>query len=313
MKITIKENTVYFMDGNHCSESLSMRHNMLKLNLFSNQQRSRQIEQIQQLANQFTYAFYFELKATTNNCYWNLYIDVDQLSQLKKQLLESQFDYLFWPVENHQPPGLLVFDMDSTFIQIEVIDELAKLHNVGQQVAKITEQAMQGELDFAKSLIARVACLKGLDYHAIDHIANQLPLSPGVATLVKQAKQNDCETTIVSGGFLPFVEKIKQQMNIYKVDANQLEIKQGKLTGKLSARIVDAQHKANFLKQCAQQLALRKEQVMAIGDGANDLKMMKAAGFSLAYQAKPKVEQQANGRIRYTSLDRLCDLFEWSD
>ncbi len=167
------------------------------------------------------FSFYVEQKSAT--FYWSVYADYSSLLTLKKQLTESHFDYLLWPEKVVEPPRLLLFDMDSTFIEIEVIDELANYHNVGEEVSRVTEAAMRGELDFSESLISRVACLKGLEQSAIDLIAAKLPLSKGVVELVNYAKKNGCVSAIVSGGFTPFVGKLKVDLDLYKVKANELE------------------------------------------------------------------------------------------
>ena len=170
---------------------------------------------------------------------------------------------------------------------------------------------MRGELDFAQSLLTRVDCLKGLAESAIAEIANDLPLSKGVVELVNAAKNNLCQTAIVSGGFTPFVEILKGKLNLFKVRANRLEICSGRLTGKLLGEIVDAKAKAIFLQELCDELYISPSQVIAIGDGANDLLMMQAAGFNLAYYAKPKVQEQANGRMNQTTLNQLIALFDW--
>ncbi len=220
---------------------------------------------------------------------------------------ETKYDYILWPAEYLESPKLLVFDMDSTFIKIEVIDELAKRHGVGESVSKVTEAAMRGELDFSESLISRVECLKGLKESNIDEICKSLPLSSGVQELVDNSKT--INIAIVSGGFTPFVEYLKTSMSLYKVKANNLEIRDGLLTGKVLGKIVDASEKAVFIKDLQQELGLSKNSIMAIGDGANDLLMMEEAGFSLAYRAKPAVQDKAKGRMNNTNLNHLLTVF----
>jgi len=233
-----------------------------------------------------------------------------KVSHLKQVLQKSSFDYLIWP-EQGLAPKLMVFDMDSTFIEIEVIDELARYAGVADKVSKVTERAMQGELDFAESLRHRVACLRDLDATVIEQIASQLPLSPGVEDLVRQAKLNGVASAIVSGGFEPFVQKLAEQLPLYAVKANQLEIIDQKLSGAVLGPIVDASAKADFVVSLAEQLDLPLAQVLCIGDGANDLQMMGVAGFSLAYRAKPMVQAQALGRFNEATLDCLADIFAW--
>lgn len=286
--------------------------NWARLSLFGAQPFSQQLKAFQDLTESLP-DFYFMLRGDTSACIWDLYLKPELTeSKFKSELAKSDFDYLFWPQENiNQPPQLLLFDMDSTFIEIEVIDELAKRHNVGQQVIEVTEAAMRGELDFAESLVSRVKCLKGLTDDAIDQVASSLPVSKGVPELVDKAHHNGAKVAIVSGGFTPFVEKLKHSMSLFKVHANRLEIEEGQLTGRVLGEIVDAEAKAIFLRELCNQLEIVTSQTMAIGDGANDLKMMQEAGFNLAYKAKPKVQQAANGRINQTDLSWISKVFGW--
>jgi len=255
---------------------------------------------------------YFSKNISNELLYWELFADRTELDiWLSQNVTNSEFDFLLWPHEHFQAPKLVVFDMDSTFIQIEVIDELARQHGVGDSVAKVTEAAMRGEIDFSKSLISRVACLQGLAYSTIDRIANNLPLSLGVDSLVEQSKKNDVKIAIVSGGFTPFVQHLKDTMGLFKVKANDLEIVDGKLTGKVLGSIVDAQAKADFVNWLKHELKISNNEILTIGDGANDLLMMKESGFNLAYRAKPAVQEQASGRMNVTQLDHLLCLFKW--
>ncbi|MCO7227420.1 phosphoserine phosphatase SerB [Pleionea sp. CnH1-48] len=194
-------------------------------------------------------------------------------------------------------PALMLFDMDSTLIQMECIDELARRHGLFEQVASITESAMRGELDFEQSLRKRVALLKGLPVSAIDELADALPLTKGLKELVKIAKQNNIYLAIVSGGFVPFVERLKQDLAFDFARANQLEARDGVLTGGLIGTIVDAEKKRETLLELCHTLGIDIERGWAIGDGANDLKMMSAAGLGIAFDAKPKVRQQATAGI----------------
>ncbi len=253
----------------------------------------------------------FAIRQTESLSILDLYLADDVLeSILSKWIQPSEWDFLLWP-RSQQKPQLLVFDMDSTFIEIEVIDELAHRHGVGDSVAKVTEAAMRGELDFSESLVSRVACLKGLSESVIDSICQQLPLSQGVDKLVSQCRQANVNVAIVSGGFSPFVNYLKDKMGLFKVKANHLQVRDNLLTGQLDGEIVDAQAKAVFVNSLAQELNLSLDQVMTIGDGANDLEMMKVSGFSLAYRAKPAVQQQAAGRMNESYLNHLAEVFEW--
>jgi len=255
---------------------------------------------------------YFLKKETPHLICWEVFAIS---SELEKWLVDcvdaSPFDFLRWPEKHLRPPQLLVFDMDSTFIQIEVIDELARQHGVGEKVSIVTEAAMRGELDFSESLISRVACLEGLAESTINSIADNLPLSSGVAQLVEQSHIRGVKVAIVSGGFTPFVQRLKNSMELFEVRANNLEIKNEKLTGKVLGQIVDAQIKADFVNQLKQKLDITKDDILTIGDGANDLLMMNESGFSLAYRAKPKVQAKAKGRMNIATLDDLCCVFDW--
>lgn len=284
-----------------------------KISLLSELSIAEQQEIIEQLANHLVIQVYLRQCVSVRGfVFWEIFADFEHVSivcDVIKQ--QTSLDYLIWPKSNFTPPQLLLFDMDSTFIEIEVIDELAKHHGVGDKVAAVTERAMRGELDFAESLISRVACLKGLSTTAIDEIANNLPVSEGVPDLVKRAAVNHCKVAIVSGGFKPFVEKLKQQMDLYQVHANQLGMQNQLLSGEVEGEIVDAKAKAKFLLKLCQQLQLSSQQVMAIGDGANDLVMMREAGMNLAYRAKPAVVEQALGRLESCHLGRLSEIFNW--
>ncbi|MDX7987465.1 phosphoserine phosphatase [Xenorhabdus sp. 12] len=199
-------------------------------------------------------------------------------------------------------PGLLVMDMDSTAIQIECIDEIARLAGVGDKVAEITERAMLGELDFSESLHARVAQLKGADISILQHVMDTLPLMPGLTSLVRKLQSLDWHVAIASGGFTYFSDNLRQRLRLYAAVANQLEVKDGKLTGKVKGPVVDAKCKATTLIKLAKELGIPLSQTIAIGDGANDLKMIRKAGLGIAYHAKPKVYAQAKVAIRHADL-----------
>lgn len=280
------------------------------LSLLSHLESSVQCNEVNTLITSFDGELYFVKREIQNQIIWNCYASAEHFDKLIHHIMQnSDFDYLIWPKNNSLPPKLIVFDMDSTFIQIEVIDELAKAHNVGDKVSQVTESAMRGELDFSESLITRVACLKGLISDTINTIADRLPLSPGIEELVTWAHQNNVKIAIVSGGFTPFVNKLADKMDLFKVKANHLEIIDQKLTGKVVGDIVDAKAKADFVNQLKKELKLKAEEIMSIGDGANDLLMMKETGFSLAYRAKPAVDKEAGGRMKNTHLDKLINLF----
>lgn len=204
--------------------------------------------------------------------------------------------------------GLIVMDMDSTAIQIECIDEIAKLAGVGELVAEVTAQAMRGELDFAESLRARVATLKDAPISVIDEVANNLPLMPGLENLVEVLQQHNWKVVIASGGFTYMSEKLKQLLDLDKTVANQLGMAEGKLTGEVHGAIVDAQAKADTVEELAKQWNIPMSQTIAMGDGANDLVMMAAAELGVAFHAKPLVREKADVSVRTGGLDQLLYL-----
>jgi len=207
-------------------------------------------------------------------------------------------------------PGVLVMDMDSTAIQIECIDEIATLAGVGEQVAAVTARAMNGELDFAQSLIARVATLQGAPESILQQVLASIPLMPGLTELVAYLQQQHWKVAIASGGFTFFTDALKQRLNLTATYANVLEVKDGKLTGKVSGNIVDATTKAQVVQLLAQQHAISPQQTVAIGDGANDIPMLQAAALGVAFHAKPKVQAHAKAAIRQGSLLQLLYLLD---
>lgn len=203
---------------------------------------------------------------------------------------------------------LVCFDMDSTLIEQEVIDELAKEAGVGDQVADITERAMSGELDFNQSFAARVALLKGLDASVLAAIAERLTITEGAAQLISTLKALGYRTAILSGGFTYFAQYLQQKLGIDEVHANHLDIVDGKVTGEVKGRIVDGARKAELLREIAQREGIRLEQAIAVGDGANDLPMLSIAGLGVAFRAKPLVRQSANQAISSVGLDGILYL-----
>ncbi|WNN44961.1 MULTISPECIES: phosphoserine phosphatase [Winslowiella] len=199
-------------------------------------------------------------------------------------------------------PGLLVMDMDSTAIQIECIDEIAKLAGCGEQVAEVTERAMRGELDFAASLRQRVATLKDADANILKQVRDELPLMPGLTTLVQKLQALGWQVAIASGGFTYYAEYLRDKLHLAAVAANELEICDGKLTGEVIGQIVDAQYKAKTLLELAKKFAIAEDQTVAIGDGANDLPMIAASALGIAYHAKPTVNEKTEVTIRHADL-----------
>ncbi len=222
-----------------------------------------------------------------------------------------QIDCAFVPDEQTlESFGLVVMDMDSTLIGIECIDEIADMCNLKPQVAAITASAMRGEIEFAESLRRRVKLLAGLHESALQRVIDErLQLNPGAQQLLDTCKRLGIKTLLVSGGFNFFADRVKAMTGLDYTKANSLEIIDGKLTGQVLGNIVDAQGKADCLIQLRKKLGLKEEQVIAIGDGANDLKMMAAGGVSIAYHAKPIVREQATYALNYSGLDGVVNLF----
>jgi phosphoserine phosphatase len=208
---------------------------------------------------------------------------------------------------------LVCFDMDSTLIQTEVIDELAKHAGVGAQVSKITESTMRGEIDFKESFKQRVALLEGLDESVMKDIAEKLPLTEGCERLFKTLHKFGYKTAILSGGFTYFGNYLKNKLGIDYVFANELEIIEGKLTGNYVGEIVDGNKKAEYLKLIAFKEDLHLQQVIAVGDGSNDLPMINLAGLGIAFHAKPVVKANASHSISNIGLDAILYLLGMRD
>lgn len=208
---------------------------------------------------------------------------------------------------------LVCFDMDSTLIQTEVIDELAELAGVGEQVRAITESAMNGEIDFSESFKKRMALLEGLSEEVLQSVAENLPITKGAHRLMKALKYYGYKTAILSGGFTYFGEYLQKELGIDYVYANQLEIKNGKLTGNYLGEIVDGKKKAEYLKAIAEREGIHINQTIAVGDGANDLPMLNLAGLGIAFHAKPKVKENASTSISSLGLDGILYLLGYHD
>jgi phosphoserine phosphatase len=203
---------------------------------------------------------------------------------------------------------MIAFDMDSTLIQAEVIDELARVHGVVDEVSKITEAAMNGELDFDQSLRRRLGLLKGMRTDVLQSIADRIPLTQGAERLVRTVKALGYKTAILSGGFTFFGHHFQRMLGIDYVHANELEIENGALTGNVVGPIVNGQRKADLLRQIAKHECFHLEQVIAVGDGANDLPMLAIAGLGIAFRAKPKVRESAKQQITTAGLDGILYL-----
>ncbi|ADJ27586.1 phosphoserine phosphatase SerB [Nitrosococcus watsonii] len=217
--------------------------------------------------------------------------------------------------EDYYPEQIRLFitDMDSTFINIECINEIAAFTGKEARVSAITTTAMQGEINFETSLIQRVKLLAGVSAHALAEIYEKnLTLNPGGKALLAALKQRDIKIALVSGGFTYFTERLKQEYNLDYTLANQLEVRNNQLTGALAGQIVGASAKAKFLLMLCEKLAIKPWQTIAIGDGANDLEMLKVAGLSIAYHAKPKVQAAARITLNHSGLDGVLPFLSMS-
>jgi phosphoserine phosphatase len=208
---------------------------------------------------------------------------------------------------------VICFDMDSTLIQTEVIDELAMRAGVGDKVKEITEQAMQGKIDFAESFKERVKLLKGLDVSVMQEIVETLPITEGLDRLISVLKKVGFKIAILSGGFTYFGNYLKEKYQLDYMYANELEIKDGKLTGNYIGDIVDAKRKAELLKLIAQVEKVDIRQTVAVGDGANDLLMLETAGLGIAFHAKPKVIENAKQSLSSVGIDGILYFLGYKD
>ena len=208
---------------------------------------------------------------------------------------------------------LVVMDMDSTLIQVEVIDELAKAAGHGEEVSGITSKAMNGELSFNESLNKRVELLRGLDENVLDEIYHNIPFTPGAKKLVKILKKLGYKTAVISGGFTFFTDRLKNELGLDYAFANKLEIKDGKLTGKVLGKIINGEYKAEILEDIANKENISLDQVVAIGDGANDLLMLDKAGLGIAFNAHKAVREQADYNISQKNLDSIIYLLGISE
>jgi len=224
---------------------------------------------------------------------------------------KAMLDFAFVPQPRKLSDfGLVAMDMDSTLITIECIDEIADIQGIKPQVAAITASAMRGEIEYHESLRRRLALLEGLDETALERVYEErLRLSPGAERMLERLRSLGIKTLLVSSGFTYFTERLKIRLSLDYTLSNTLEFRNGKLTGKVVGRIVDAQIKAAKLRELRDALRLSRDQVIAFGDGANDLAMMAEAGVSIAYHAKPVVREKATYCFDYVGLDGLLNLY----
>ena len=261
-----------------------------------------------QIAEQIAKEHDFDCKHLDSHSrfYTDQAINLDELRstyQLDFNLLPDEFDF--------DSVAIFVSDMDSTLISIECIDEIADFANLKPQVAEITERAMQGELDFDASLAERVSLLKGLDVSVLQQVYDErLQVNPGGESLVQFFKGCGIKSAVVSGGFTYFTQRLAKDIGLDHNRANILDIENNQLTGTTKGSIVNAKAKADFVYELCQQYGVSTSQVIVAGDGANDLAMMKVAGLSVAYHAKPSVLTQANIVLSYSGLDKIIDFFD---
>ncbi len=234
------------------------------------------------------------------------------LSEVATLCLQSGLDYSFMQEDKKLSDfKLLVMDMDSTLITIECIDEIADMHGLKNEVAAITESAMRGELDFRESLTQRVALLKGLEATALQQVFDErLLLSLGAKELLTGAQAAGLRTVLVSGGFTFFTDRLRQQLTFDVARANELEIIDDKLTGRVIGPIIDASEKRHTVEMQAQALGVPTTAAIVMGDGANDLEMMSVAGLSVAFRAKPIVRAQADVALNFVGLDGVLHMFD---
>lgn len=261
-------------------------------------------------ANEITASVQGELQS--NNAFSIITAQKLSASQLRSLRADYNFDINVLP-DDFDPMAtqLLITDMDSTLINIECVDEIADFINVKPQVAAITEAAMRGEIDFETSLRQRVSLLKGLQVSALDRVYEErLRLNPGAEIMISRLKQQGIKTALVSGGFTFFTERLKKRLDLDFTMANVLGEHNGLLTGEVVGEVCGAKAKADFLLSHCEQLNISPSHVVAMGDGANDLLMMNEAGLSIAYHAKPTVQEQATSVLNYCGLEGVLGLLQ---
>jgi phosphoserine phosphatase len=237
----------------------------------------------------------------------------DEKKMVQDLALKSETDTIFLKNKFHKDHiQLLAFDMDSTLINIECIDEIARQCGKVEEVSRITEASMRGEIkDFSESLLARVQLLKGVSTADLEIVYTQrLQLNPGAKNLITAAQRMGWKTLLVSGGFTFFTNRIKELLRLDEAHSNTLEVIDDVLSGRVLGSIVDGNAKAQFVKDACKRLGVTTEAALVMGDGSNDLPMMDIAGLSIGYQPKPIVQEKADGTFRFVGLDGVLDLFQ---
>lgn len=234
----------------------------------------------------------------------SLSLSKEEEAHLRATLALEKLDFLLLPAEKEKaPPKLVVFDMDSTLIQNEVIDEMAVLFGKGNEVKEITERAMNGELDFDGALKERVHLLKGLREDHLQDVLKRLNVTMGIPELIKTFKKNGIKSAVVSGGFQFFANHFKNLLDLDYAFANGLEFQNEKLTGHILGDIVNGERKAALLREMAAKENFTIEETLSIGDGANDIPMLKVAGLGIAYHAKEKVKQEILHQVNFGHME----------
>lgn len=229
--------------------------------------------------------------------------------KLKEEVEKFGLDVVIQPYSLFQrDKRLIVFDMDSTIIDAEIIDELAKAAGVEEEVKELTRKAMNGEIDFKEALKERVKLLKGLPVEVLEKIYNEIKLTEGAKELIQNLKASGYKVALVSGGFTYFTEKLKNELGLDYAFGNELEIKDGKLTGRIKGRIIDAVEKARIIEELAKKEGISKENIVAVGDGANDRIMIKNAGLGIAFNAKKALKEVADGTLSKENLIGLASI-----
>jgi phosphoserine phosphatase len=268
---------------------------------------------VKKIHEQYEPTSHVSLSVQTAEFHFDLAFDLKNKIELQTLAFSFATDTIF--LKDTFDPNqirLLAFDMDSTLINIECIDEIARQCGKVEEVSKITEASMRGEIkNFSESLIARVSLLKGVPASDLEIVYQErLKLNPGAKNLIQAAQAMGWKTLLVSGGFTFFTNKIKDRLQLDEAHSNTLEIIDGHLTGRVLGPIVDGVAKANFVRNACERLGVSTQAALVMGDGSNDLPMMENAGLSIGYQPKPIVQEKADGTFQFVGLDGVLDLFQ---